>query len=142
MTINDNGRTANAGTSHPDELMNNVSKSTMGKTLPIALGAHFLLIAVTSIGFLAECYRYETFYPTEERLRLVQVEADEKKAADRETYLKKLAEKEQSKTKKTKTPAKQPGATGGTGKSEIEKAVAEVITTRPKATIDLGDDLD
>jgi len=142
----DSGRTA-TGASHPDDLMDNVSKSTMSKTLPIALAAHFLLIALTSIGFLIKCAEYNSFYPDEAKAQIAQAAKDAKDAADREKYLKSLAEKEKDKgTKtKTKTQTKKTGTTGderATGKSKIEQELAEVITTRPAATIDLGDDLD
>lgn len=139
---NDSGRTAKTGASHPDDLMDNVSKSTMSKTLPIALAAHFLLVALTSIGFLAKCAKYDSFYPDEAKARIAQAEKDEEDAAAREDYLKKLAEKEKAKGAKAKTPTKKSGVTGAKGLSKIEQDIAEVITTRPKATIDLGPDLD
>ena len=148
MTTSDNGsgRTA-TGTSHPDDLMDNVSKSTMSKTLPIALAAHFILVALTSIGFLIKCEKYNSFYPDEAKARIAQAVEDEKLAADREKYLKNLAEQEKNKKTKTKTQTKTDktgtgGTEGATGKSKIEQELAEVITTRPAATIDLGDDLD
>lgn len=139
---NDSGRAAK-GTSHPDDLMENVSKSTMSKTLPIALAAHFILVALTSIGFLIKCNEYNSFYPDEAKAQIAQAAEDAKDAADREKYLKNLAEKEKGKKTKTKTDKTGTGGTeGATGKSRIEQELSEVITTRPAATIDLGDDLD
>ena len=106
------------------------------------MAAHFLLVALTSIGFLIKCAEYNSFYPDEAKAQIAQAAEDAKLAADKDKYLKDLAEKEKAKSAKTKTTPKKSGVTGVKGKSKIEQEISEVITTRPAATIDLGDDLD
>jgi len=51
------------GPIHPDELMADISRSSLAKTLPISLGAHLAVILLTSIPFLLLCAQYGTMDP-------------------------------------------------------------------------------
>lgn len=131
---NDSGPPARPGTSHPDELMGNISKSTMLKTLPVSLAAHVVVIVLTSVGFMAECVKYNTLYPAEKKARIAKAEEAREDAAEKAEYVRKLAEKAKGTGAATR-PAAKP-------KSPVERRISGVITTQPEATIDLGEDLD
>ena len=47
----------------PDDLMADISRSTLGRTLVISIVVHVILLGVTSIGFIGLCLKYDTLYP-------------------------------------------------------------------------------
>ena len=131
---------ADSGGVHPDELMGDVSKSTLSKTLPVSLAAHLIVISLTSIGFVYQCVKYGSFYPRAAQRRIDEEKQTAEENRKRDEYIKKLAEKEKDRKAIAATAATQPA----TGRERMEKKLSEtIVPTQPvKPTINIDEDLE
>jgi hypothetical protein len=113
----------------PDDLMAEISRSTLGRTLIVSLAVHALLIGVTSIGFIGLCVKYNSLHP---KVAM----AAEKKAQDLAAAQAGATADQPAGSGATATvPASgsdaTPTANGEREKSPIERTVEEVDTNLP-----------
>jgi len=112
---------------YPDELMANISRSTLGRTFVLSLIIHLAVIGLTSIRFAGLCIQYNTLQPRE------QIRAEKAEARRQELIAE--AEKRASAGRKAGTQegggADPATGTDGDTKSPIEKTLEETSTERP-----------
>jgi len=121
---------AGPGNVHPDELMAEIARSTLNRTLPVSLGVHAVVILLTSIPFLINCVRYGTMNPL--TLQAAQQQAHKNAAAA-------SAPPSTNEQQHVRQPAAEDEATR---KSAIEREVEETDSSRPmEPTITLDDEL-
>ena len=113
----------------PDELMKDITRFSLAKTLLISLIVHAVLIGLTSIAFIVDAVKHGTLDP----VTLRQVRGQVKQKADGQGVSGKMSPKAAA-AKTKKAPA-----TGSANNSEkraesrMEKKLKEVSKERPKA---------
>jgi hypothetical protein len=133
----------------PFRLMSGMSGSGFAPTLLIAVGAHVVLLLISSIGFLRLCAHHGTFdiRPVIRGLEKEKVAA-EKKRKDQATIDKLKTDKAKAagaakKAGGGKPDGADPGAKPGAKKSPVEKRLEEKSNERPvEPTMNLDDALD
>jgi len=137
--MNDNDATTDKNTTqgiHPDELMADISRSSLSKTLPISLGTHLAVILLTSIPFLVLCVRYGTMDPFTIQAAMQQEQPD-----GRDTSAEPLKQADEPAGETAPSAAPQPEAQPD--KSAIEREVEKTDSSRPtEPSISLEDELD
>jgi len=134
--------TREAGAVRPGDLMQDVSKSTLGRTIPIAIAVHLVIIALTSIGYIGLCIKHKTWFPKDKVRQIArQEDAKEKEEAQ------KLAVAAAKAREKERAAASAPADRRPTGSrpamSPVERRISEVSTSRPAGpTINLDAELD
>lgn len=141
---------------HPEELMDDITQSAMGKTMAISLVVHALVIGLTSIAFLGLAWKYKSLHPRA-IIKQEQREAAEKKAqedaakAEAEALQRATEMKAQIAAAAAAKAAAKPGADGAAPAaaegaaagadrppSKIEQAINETSDERPdKPTVSL-----
>ncbi len=127
---------------YPDDLMADIARSRLGKTLLVSALIHVAFIGVTSIGFIRLCARYDTLDP-KAAIAAEQKAAKEKEKEEAATTAGNAGAQTTSGTQSTgnaETPPAQPadaGENGGTGQSPIEQKLEEKDTNYPPAS-DVG----
>ena len=109
----------------PDSLMKDVSKSTMRTALPIAIAAHVLVLALTSVPFIARCVQYRTLHPQQAMAEIARAEDEAKAIADR---------KAKTASRPATAPADDDGGAAATPatRSAIERTLDETSDEKPK----------
>jgi uncharacterized protein YqfA (UPF0365 family) len=129
---------------HPEELMDDISQSTMGKTMAMSIVLHLLVIGLTSIGFIRLCNQYKTLHPRWEIQRVQREEAEKKAAADAaKAEAEAIARSQEIKAQMAAAAAKAttagddqtPGEAAGAEPrlSKIEQTIRETSDERPQA---------
>lgn len=138
----------------PDELMVEVNRSIVVKTLVVSFLAHFLIIGLTSFSLYADWSQYGVNWPTEikrikkeEAEKAEQAKRDAERAAREKERAERLAKEEEKKKeeekaagKKPETPGAEPEgdagttAEGGREKTSYEKKLEEKSFDRPADT--------
>jgi hypothetical protein len=138
----------------PAELIQPLERSQITKTVVLSLALHAVIIVVFSIGNIALCAKHGTLNPLtaqEQEDSLRKAEDDARKKAERDALraeqeaARKARQAKEKPAKKT-TPEKKPdeptGKTEEQPKSEVERAVRETSTERPKGSSMSLDELD
>ena len=132
----------------PDELMANISRSNLGKTIVISTIFHIIFIGALSIGYIGQCIKYKRLDVKvaikQEKARKKQEEEKKRRAELIEKA--KAAAKKAAKSKQAakKQPAKAPQSVKGKKRvPKILQEINEVSKERPKETEvkSLDDDL-
>ena len=95
----DDGSTASS-----EELMGEIARPVIGKMLVISVGIHLVVLLLTSIHFISQCFEHHTFHP---RAMIKAIEQKKREEAD-EAKRKAAREKSQADRAKKKGAA-QPG---------------------------------
>jgi hypothetical protein len=135
---------------NPDELMDEISKPVLGKTVMVSLALHALLLGITSIGFAIQWYNdYDEFGVmslSEQREMRREAEEAAKKAeqeAERERKRQERLKAAEAEAKRQQEVAGSGGQQGGGGAgpadadgdgrvSDVERETSEVITEIPE----------
>ncbi len=131
---------------YPDHLMSGIAKSIMPLALAISLGAHVLVLGLTSVRFVSLCMEHKTLHPKSE----IKFQEEQRRQAEvarlREERL--AASRAETEARQAAAAAQAPAATQqpaeGTGLTPIEQAIQEVDMGRPeppRATFETIDQL-
>jgi hypothetical protein len=138
-----------ANSMFPDDLMAEISRSTLGRTVVISIVVHVLVLGVTSIGFIGLCLKYDTLHP--KQAMLAEVKAQKKAAAEAADKPAPAAGGAATQpvpaagSTATTTPAATATTPTADGKTPIEQTLEEVDRNLPKksnVTFDKVDSLE
>jgi hypothetical protein len=116
--------------------MREVSRSTLSRTIPIALAAHLVVILLTSLTFLPLCFKYGTLYPRERMRQIQREEEDRRRQAKREAAAAALAAKAKAAADQAKT---RPATRRTDRTSPMEDRLSAKTTTQPtRSSLDGG----
>jgi hypothetical protein len=124
---------------HPDDLMADITKSTLSRTLMISLAVHVVVIGLTSIHFMGLCVKYHSLHPYD-------IIREEKIAAEEKARQEALAAKQQAGKAASEAGTPETGAPDESGTSEekspIEKELEAVSDERPTEAVVSFDDIE
>ena len=84
--------------------MAEIARPVIGKMLVISVGIHLVLLLLTSIHFISQCFEHHTFHPR------AMIKAIEQKKRDDEAEAKRKAAREKSQAEREKKKAAAKGA--------------------------------
>ena len=118
----------------PDELIADISRPSLGRELLISIGIHAVVLLITSIGFIALCFRHHTLDPRAAINAIEQAKRDQELEAKREAARAKiLAAQAQRKAGETKTGTAAPPDKDG-AKPKILETIHEKSSKRPASS--------
>jgi len=132
--------TREAGAVRPGDLMQNVSKSTLGRTIPIAIAVHLVVIALTSIGYIGLCIEHKTWFPKDKIRQIARQEDAKEKEEAQKSAVADARAREKERAAASGPADRRP--TGSRPATPVERRISEVSTSRPAGpTINLDAEL-